>query len=1045
MITRLRHRLLALITLLFCLRLVLAEDDGDRTRWITHVNEDQETVYLADNRKPSLYTGNFGDCRGGSTINVTRFDAAYYKDNMTVLFHLEGNTGVLNDNVMMVIGVYAYGENRFELVFNPCNANIYSMCPLNASLPIEASGIIPVSQEDVANIPPIALGIPDFEGEAILRIFSNSSRDEIACYSAVVTNGNSFSQPESVGTILGIFTLIAVIASFATAVYGEVVPTMRLHYAHSLSVSVVFAVWQHIFFSGALSVNWPSVLTAWWHNFAWAGGMIYSDSMQNSINRFIGNDVGNTSQVGAAQAGSPNSGVGGGFEPASIYKRAFPPSIRRAAEHPLARDFASSIYRRGYDSMLRRDALQKSVERTLQARDSSIADASDGYQWYGQPVVKGLPLPGNYSGFAGTLAEEGIAASNAFLTGFLWFLILLVLLTAAVMTFKWALEGLAKYKLIGQDRLRFFRDRWLGYSAVVALKTCYIGFFAMIFLSIFQFTYLSASGAQGIAAVVFSLFFIAMPLIAGYAYWYKEAITGSSSGRMHGHKMLGRVPIPTFGSKSSATAAAIEQTPTPQHAHAESKSSTMLLWRRMAHSGDITSPEDSSRSIHDDDNYIKKFGWLAARYRRTRWWFFLPWLFYEFLRAIFYGGASSYAHAQVFGLLVIEVIAFGLIIWMKPFEGQRLNILVVYCLGFSKITTTGLSAAFDLQFNLARIPTTVIGIVIIVIQGVLTIITMIAIVVGAISSYMSVTRNQEDFRPRKWYKVRERYFDHLDRTVNDLPRPPKEQKPKKPKTPSKPEEPKVGFELKNVKRAAKIEDEDKDFQTEMHVDGAAPWVSVDSLHGPYRSTAPTPFNRSRANSRAPSLASQSATNLPYGARAHRPSWSARDFQAAGFDSDGRTFSPVDMSETAVNEDPIISAGSLGQQRSTAPSRSVSMPLDKTLKSQPSTTSLRIGGETSTPETIGDVPAPKVRPRAGTMGSTRSRRSTFTDIPEANDCVDTDVPDVPDLPSATSSRPGSKRDSYQALAGPSNSRSQPLTPAQESEEFDDLAKANSRPH
>lgn len=62
---------------------------------------------------------------GNSQINVTRFDAAYYKDNMTVLFHLAGNTGIMNDNLMMYIGVYAYGEDRFDLVFNPCNANIY--------------------------------------------------------------------------------------------------------------------------------------------------------------------------------------------------------------------------------------------------------------------------------------------------------------------------------------------------------------------------------------------------------------------------------------------------------------------------------------------------------------------------------------------------------------------------------------------------------------------------------------------------------------------------------------------------------------------------------------------------------------------------------------------------------------------------------------------------------------------------------------------------------------------------------------------------------
>ena len=73
---------------------------NSKTKYVTATNADGETVYLADDRKPALYTQNFGDCLGSSTINVTRFDAAYYADNMTVLFHLEGNTAVANESLM---------------------------------------------------------------------------------------------------------------------------------------------------------------------------------------------------------------------------------------------------------------------------------------------------------------------------------------------------------------------------------------------------------------------------------------------------------------------------------------------------------------------------------------------------------------------------------------------------------------------------------------------------------------------------------------------------------------------------------------------------------------------------------------------------------------------------------------------------------------------------------------------------------------------------------------------------------------------------------
>lgn len=94
------------------------------TQYVTYQAPDGATEYLANDRRPALYTGNFGDCLGNSAINVTRFDAAYYKDNMTVLFHLEGNSALNNQSLMMYIGVFAYGESRFDLTFDPCNANI---------------------------------------------------------------------------------------------------------------------------------------------------------------------------------------------------------------------------------------------------------------------------------------------------------------------------------------------------------------------------------------------------------------------------------------------------------------------------------------------------------------------------------------------------------------------------------------------------------------------------------------------------------------------------------------------------------------------------------------------------------------------------------------------------------------------------------------------------------------------------------------------------------------------------------------------------------
>jgi hypothetical protein len=672
---------------------------------------------------------------------------------------------------------------------------------MNASVPIQANGIIPVAPADVANIPPIALTIPDFEGQAILRVFANSTQSQIGCFSAVITNGGSFSHPAAIGSTLGAFALIAFASSVAVAIYGENHSETRKHYAHSLSVLVVFAVFHHIYFTGALSMNWPSVLVAWWSNFAWAAGQIYSRPMQNSINRFIGSNAGNISMVGSAPNGQNQPGLGGGFSITSIYRRAL-------------------------------DPLQHSNSVARRASENGVVQ----FGWYGQPVLPGLPLPGNYSGFAGTLAPQGIPASNAFMTGFLWFLILLALLIGAMTILKWSVEAAIKLKIMRTDRTDDFRHFWGRYIGVTLLRACFIAFFMMIFLTVFQFTLGGSAGVLAIAAIGFAIFLVGLLGTAAYALYYK----------LRHDKFVSQTGTINLERAAAESAASDEEKAT------KSKSKLSMPIRRFY----FTDADSDRPHVHDDLDYLTKFGWLSARYRRSKWWFFSFWLFYELVRACILGGAAGHPQVQVFALLVWEILAFIAVIWLRPFESNRLNLIMVYLLGFSKVATIALSSAFDPRFGLSRILTTVLGIVIIVIQGILTISLMVFILVGAVTSYMSIFRHREEIRPRSWNKNKDRYFKHLDYKDTDRPRPPPPPPPPEPEVPKEPY-----FSVKEVRREMKIEDEDTD-ETEV----GQPQEIIEDI--------PLPKSPSRTMS-----IRSSYSNLPYGARQHRTSWTAQDFQA----------------------------------------------------------------------------------------------------------------------------------------------------------------------
>ncbi|KAF3490726.1 uncharacterized protein GIQ15_00243 [Arthroderma uncinatum] len=380
---------------------------------------------LPNNRRPSLYTEDFGDCMGNSMIKLTQFKAAYYQDNLTVVFHLDGHTSILNESLMMYIGLFAYEKKGFDLIFDPCNANISSLCPITTSNRILDGGFIPVAPSDVSGIPPLAFKLPDFEGQAVIRFYSNSTQSQIACYASTLTNGVTLSHPQVVGSIIASLVSVTFVLSIASIVYGEDVETMRAHYSHSPSLFVAFTVLHHIYFTGALTSTWPRFLTAFWSNFAPFAGMIYSESMQNSINRMIGENGGNIRVLGAHPI---SAGLPSGRDITDIY------NVSSSSNRP---------------SILNNGLWKRAAQQNYRIAAPSAPSSPETFEWqHGKLLDHGLPLLGNYSGFPGALAMQRIPVASAFTTGLIWFVVLLVILTPVIPAIKLTIELLIHWNAL---------------------------------------------------------------------------------------------------------------------------------------------------------------------------------------------------------------------------------------------------------------------------------------------------------------------------------------------------------------------------------------------------------------------------------------------------------------------------------------------------------------------------------------------------------------------------------------------------------------------
>lgn len=721
------------------------------------------------------------------------------------------------------ISVEAYGENRFNMTYDPCKANIHSMCPLNNSVPITAFAAIPLAPHDVSGIPSIALGIPDLEGLARLQIFANSTQTQIGCFQAVMTNGNTFSQPEAVSSFLGVMVFTAVLASFATTIYGLSIPHMRVHYAHSFSVLVIFETFQSIFFSGALSVNWPSVLPAWWSNFAWTAGMFADDQIVRSVSSFTGNSL-NISQVGGA--GSVQINNGGGLSQ-QIYGR----SIFDGS--PLHRDGDSSL-----NSFTRRAAYNAS-------------DPYD-YTWAGHPRTPGMPMPGTWPGFGGTLSVVNVPPAEAFTICIIWLLVVLAAVAFFVVTAKLILDALVKLKWLKSDGFDYFRSHVWGYTASALFRTLFIAFFTVMTLAMYQFSLRSTAGPTAVAVIIFLIFFVGVGGIATYACYFRlrhgKYETGPDSLRFERGNVFGKIPFIATTRQSNIGEEESSQTP--------------YLFGTIPFIKVKYVDDDPDRdTVHMDEGFVKRFGWLSARYRRSRWWFFAVYLGYQFIRACFIGGAARSPLAQVYGLFIFELIALFIIIKLNPFESNRNTAVAIWMLSISKIVTTGISIAFLPAFAINRIVATVLGIIIVVVQGFVAVAVLVLIILGVFSSWMSLSRNREHF-PQTLDQMRINFFEHARACADDFP-PRTRQSKKKENARTEPQE--AMFEVREVRRAPKIEDESVDKFPDLE----PPHISVTGAGASSSSGG----RRSRANSASSRF---SVSSLPRTTRVHRASWSSKD-------------------------------------------------------------------------------------------------------------------------------------------------------------------------
>jgi hypothetical protein len=457
------------------------------------------------------------------------------------------------------------------------------------------------------------------------------------------------------------------------------------------------------------------------------------------------------------------------------------------------------------------------------------------------------------------LSVLGIPVADVFMVGLIWVLVAFSLVGLAVTGFKLALEGLAAAGKIKEDRLAYFRGHWTGYLGHALLRTLVIAFFTLMTLTMLQFTIRVTVGPIAVATILFMLILIGIIWLvaSGCKTRTRNGRFEASADRIvfYNKKMFGVVP--GIGATRNSTL---------NEGELEVPQLFGIPFFRVRHINN----DPSRPSVHLDEPFVKRYGWLTARYRRTRWWFLGYHVTYLFCRAAFLGGGWQSPRAQVYGVLVVDIVNFAMGAILAPFEGARNTVMGVWILGICKVLTTGISIAFLPEFDLDRSDAAALGILIIVIQALTVAALLVLIVLSAVSSWLSLMRNREEVEPDWMEPARVRYFTAMEKKARD--------NRFDNDTESAPPDPR--FSVVSIQRRPKIEDEDEDAYAMRDLEQSQ--QTLDDGPGQEQATGRGRDRNSRISrtSRTSSVGGRLSTgSLPRVARPYRASWSSRDFGA----------------------------------------------------------------------------------------------------------------------------------------------------------------------
>lgn len=138
--------------------------------------------------------------------------------------------------------------------------------------------------------------------------------------------------------------------------------------------------------------------------------------------------------------------------------------------------------------------------------------------------------------------------------------------------------------------------------------------------------------------------------------------------------------------------------------------------------------EGDASSLYDNRETWRKYSLFYDNYKKDYWWLFVPVIVYMFAKGCIIAAGNGHGLVQSAGQLIVEALMLALLLWNRPYIGkssQWINISIQVV----RVLSVACVLIFVEELGLSQTTKTVTGIVLIVVQSVLT--GILAILIAA--------------------------------------------------------------------------------------------------------------------------------------------------------------------------------------------------------------------------------------------------------------------------------------------------------------------------